>query len=123
MLLKRLNAAIDKYYNTIGRSGCGSNWAETTIEPVNEELMLSSYALMKCIHTYLQCHKIAIRSIPTLYMALQDVILVIESTNQGSKSLYYEAEKLEDLSRAVYRYLKTKGLLCKELLWTLDRVI
>ena len=96
--VKRLYNAIEAYYD------CNH---------ITEELMLGSYALMRTIHKYLN-NKIVEnrqpRRVPPLYSAIQDVIQVI-GTKDSRISLYYEADKLEDLSRAVFHYLKTKNII------------
>lgn len=73
-------------------------------------LMLASYRLMKCIRKLLNSNNIEMTSssveVPYLPKALTDARDAVEQ-KRGVTGLYIEANKLEALSRAAYRWLKS----------------
>jgi len=80
----------------------------TRIDEV-DNLMLASYSLMRCIREYLRGEKVTAPStirVPLLPEAAKDMRYILELKPSTVLSLYHEAEKLEALSRAAYRWLK-----------------
>lgn len=76
-----------------------------------EELVLSSYKMMKYIRRYLKKKKLGFdegNKVPTMYKALE--LAAYASTSQTG-SLAIEADAMEAVSRAGYRWLETHFLI------------
>ncbi len=79
-----------------------------------EVLMLSSYRMMKFIRNYLHGNNVTQTgssvAVPPLPEALRSARIIVEGKD-GLSGLYFEAEKLEAVSRAAYRWLKENNRL------------
>lgn len=83
-----------------------------------DNLMLASYRLMQCLRSYLSKKNVDVIGkmdtrikVPQLPEALRNAREAVGQTN-GIVALYFEAEKLEALSRSAYRWLKDNHKLC-----------
>jgi hypothetical protein len=75
-----------------------------------EQLMLSSYRLMKYIRTWLKKKRIdydEAHKFPNLYVALEEMSMISAAAQNHQPSLAVEALKLEAVSRAAYHWMKT----------------
>jgi len=79
-----------------------------------EELMLASYSLMKYIREWLTKRRLNFQhgwKFPNLYVALEQAIII---TQRGTCNLAHEADKLEQVSRAAYHWIKTMKALGRQ---------
>jgi len=94
-------------------NGGGGGWRVAQLDSV----MLASYRLHKCIKNYLRSgveDSISTVCVPLFPTAIKNARRIIEYKKYpevGLPGLFHEADVLEALSRACFRYLKTNNKL------------
>lgn len=77
-----------------------------------DNLMLSSYRLCRCIRSYLRSGatetygNVRVPLLPEALRVAKDTVIRRKGDRGGLPSLFHEADCLEALSRAAYRWLK-----------------
>lgn len=103
-LVERFDQAVDDIWPEWGQGEC--NLLSSKTEHL-EELMLSSYTLMKYIREWLTSQDLPFQQgwkYPNLYSALE---CAVDWMQRASGSLATEADRLEQVSRASYHWMKT----------------
>lgn len=79
-----------------------------------EELMLSTWSMMKCCMKYLKALPSGYEGgfvIGDFYLSIENIMKYIEADNPGEHFVCHEAEALEKVSRAAYAWLKALRML------------